>query len=252
MGAFSGKVALVTGAAGGIGRQSALAFARKGATVVVADVSVAGGEETVAMIKDLGTEAMFVKVDVSQADQVEALIDGIVATYGHLDFAHNNAGIEGTLAPCGECTVENWDRTIAINLTGVFNCCKYEVKHMAAQGGGAIVNTASVAGLVGFANLPAYCASKGGVVQLTKAMALEYATANVRVNAVCPGVIKTDMVDRITGGDAAAEASFTALEPVGRMGKPEEIADAVVYLCSDEASFVTGVPFPVDGGLIAQ
>jgi len=232
MGEFDGKVALVTGAAGGIGRASALAFAKKGARVVVADVMVAGGEETVAMIKAAGGEATFVKCDVSKADEVKAMVDAAVATYGRLDFAHNNAGIEGVMGPCGECTEENWDKTIAINLTGVFLCSKYEVAQMLKQGGGAIVNTASIAGLVGFPGLPAYCASKGGVVQLTKTMALEYATSNIRVNAVCPGVIKTEMIERITGGDAAAEAQFTALEPVGRMGLPSEIADAVACTCA--------------------
>ena len=247
-----GKVALVTGAGSGIGRQSALAFARAGAKVVVSDIVIEGGEETVRMIKDAGGEAMFVKCDVSKVDDVKALIDKVIASYGKLDCAHNNAGIEGMMAPCTECTEENWDRTIAINLTGVFLCCKYELPHMVEQGGGVIVNTASVAGLVGSAGLPAYCASKGGVVNLTRALALEHAMNKIRINAVCPGVIHTPMIDRLTGNDAEAAAAFTAMEPVGRMGEPEEIAAAVVWLCSDEASFVTGVPFPVDGGFVAQ
>lgn len=249
---LKGKVALVTGAGSGIGRQSALAFARAGAKVVVSDIVIEGGEETVRMIKDAGGEALFVKCDVSKVDDVKALIDRVIATYGKLDCAHNNAGIEGMMAPCTECTEENWDRTIAINLTGVFLCCKYELPHMVEQGGGVIVNTASVAGLVGSAGLPAYCASKGGVVNLTRALALEHAMNNIRINAVCPGVIHTPMIDRLTGNDAEAAAAFTAMEPVGRMGEPEEIAAAVVWLCSDEASFVTGVPFPVDGGFVAQ
>jgi NAD(P)-dependent dehydrogenase (short-subunit alcohol dehydrogenase family) len=249
---FKGKVALVTGAASGIGRESALAFARAGAKVVCADVTQDAGEETVKMIKDMGGDATFVKCDVSQDAQVKALVDKAVELYGHLDFAHNNAGIEGAMGFCKECTEENWDRTIAINLKGVFLCCKYEIPYLIKNGGGAIVNTASVAGLVGFPGLPAYCASKGGVVQLTKTLALEVATENIRVNAVCPGVIKTPMIDRLTNDDPAALKSFTDMEPVGRLGSPAEIADVVVYLCSDEASFVTGVPMPVDGAFIAQ
>lgn len=252
MGSFDGKVALVTGAAGGIGRESALAFARKGAKVVVSDVTVDGGEETVQMIKDMGGEAIFVKADVSKQAEVQALVDKAVETYGRLDFAHNNAGIEGAPAPCADCTLENWDKTIAINLTGVFYCCKAEVAQMLKQGGGAIVNTASVAGLVGFAGIPAYTASKHGVNGLTKQIALDYAKAGIRVNSVCPGIIHTAMIDRFTGGDPAALEAMTASEPIGRLGKPSEVADAVVYLCSDEASFVTGINMPVDGAFVAQ
>ena len=252
MGSFDGKVALVTGAAGGIGRESALAFARKGAKVVVSDVTVDGGEETVQMIKDMGGEAIFVKADVSKQAEVQALVDKAVETYGRLDFAHNNAGIEGAPAPCADCTLENWDKTIAINLTGVFYCCQAEVRQMLKQGGGAIVNTASVAGLVGFAGIPAYTASKHGVNGLTKQIALDYAKAGIRVNSVCPGIIHTAMIDRFTGGDPAALEAMTASEPIGRLGKPSEVADAVVYLCSDEASFVTGINMPVDGAFVAQ
>lgn len=252
MGSFDGKVALVTGAASGIGRESALAFARKGAKVVVADITVDGGEATVKMIKDAGSEALFVKADVSKWADVQALVDTTVATYGRLDFAHNNAGIEGMANPCAECTEENWDKTIAINLTGVFYCCKAELPQMLKQGGGAIVNTASVAGLVGFAGIPAYTASKHGVNGLTKQIALDYAKENIRVNSVCPGIIHTPMIDRFTGGDPAVLAAFTSTEPVGRLGEPSEVADAVVYLCSDEASFVTGINMPVDGAFVAQ
>lgn len=249
---FEGKVALVTGASSGIGRASALAFAREGAKVIVADVLVEGGEETVRMIKEAGGEALFVKTDVSKASEVENLIHKAVETYGRLDCASNNAGIEGKSAPTADCTEENWDRTININLKGAWFCMKYEIPQMLKQGGGAIVNTASVAGLVGFQGLPAYSASKGGIIQLTRVAALEYAKAGIRVNAVCPGVIRTSMVERLQGGQAEAEAGFIAMEPVGRMGKPEEIAEAIVWLCSDAASFVTGHPMVVDGGLVAQ
>ena len=252
MGLLDGKVALVTGAASGIGRQSALAFAREGAKVVVSDVTVDAGEETVDMIKKAGGEATFVKADVANQADVQALIAKAVDTYGRLDCAHNNAGIEGAPSPCGECTEENWDKTIAINLTGVFYCCKAEIAQMLKQGGGAIVNTASVAGLVGFAGIPAYVASKHGVNGLTKNIALDYAKENIRINSVCPGVIHTPMIDRFTGGDPEAMAAMVATEPVGRLGKPEEIADAVVWLCTDRASFVTGINLPVDGGFIAQ
>ncbi len=247
---FEGKVALVTGAASGIGRASALAFAREGAKTVVADVLVEGGGETVWIIKESGGDALFVRTDVSKAAEVETLIQKIVETYGRLDYAHNNAGIAGADAPTADCTEENWDHTIAINLKGVWLCMKYEIPQMLKQGGGAIVNTASTAGLVGLEGSPAYCASKGGVIQLTRAAALDYAKAGIRVNAVCPGVIRTPMVERLVGTEA--EAGLIAMEPIGRMGKPEEVAEAVVWLCSDAASFVTGNAMPVDGGLVAQ
>ncbi|MDI6900906.1 MAG: SDR family oxidoreductase [Anaerosomatales bacterium] len=249
---LTGKVALVTGAASGIGRESALAFARAGAKVVVSDVMVEGGEETVAMIRDGGGDAIFVQCDVSREDDVKALVARTVEAYGRLDCAHNNAGIEGMAGPCVECTEENWDRTLGINLKGVWWCAKYEIPEMLKVGGGAIVNTASVAGLVGFAGIPAYTASKHGVVGLTKAIALDYATQNIRCNAVCPGVIHTPMIERFTGGDPEALKGMEAMEPVGRLGKPSEIADAVVYLCSDEASFITGAALPVDGAFVAQ
>lgn len=249
---LNGKVTVVTGAASGIGRASALAFARAGAKVVCADVTVDAGEETVKMIKDMGGDAIFVRCDVTQDSEVKAMVDKAVATYGRLDCAHNNAGIEGIAGPCVQCTEENWDKTIAINLKGVFLCCKHEIPEMLKVGGGAIVNTSSVAGLVGFGGIPAYTASKHGVAGLTKTIALDYATENIRCNAVCPGVINTPMIERFTGGDPEAMKGMTATEPVGRLGEPSEVADAVVYLCSDEATFVTGIAMPVDGAFVAQ
>ena len=247
---FEGKVALVTGAASGIGRASALAFARDGAKAVVADILAEGGEETVRIIKETGGDALFLRADVSKAAEVETLIQKIVETYGRLDYAHNNAGIAGADAPTADCTEENWDQTIAVNLKGVWLCMKYEIPQMLKLGGGAIVNTASTAGLVGLEASPAYCASKGGVVQLTRAAALDYAKAGIRVNAVCPGVIRTPMVEHLVG--TQAEAGLIAVEPIGRMGKPNEVAEAVVWLCSDAASFVTGIAMPVDGALVAR
>ena len=246
------RVALVTGGSAGIGRASALAFAREGAKVVVSDIDVAGGEETVKMIGKAGGGAIFVKADVSNAIEVEALINKAIETYGRLDYAHNNAGIPGIVAPTTECTEENWDRVININLKGVWLCMKYEIPQMLKQGGGAIVNTASVLGLVGEEDMPAYVASKHGVVGLTKAAALEYATAGIRVNAVCPGVIRTPGAERLIAEDPQWEGLRLAEHPIGRLGTPLEVAEAAVWLCSDAASFVTGLVMAVDGGYTAR
>ena len=246
------RVALVTGAATGIGRAAALAFADEGANVVVADIDDERGNKVAAEVEALGVEAMFVHADISRRDEVDELVNRTVERFGRIDYAFNNAGIEGTPAPADECTHENWDRTIATNLTGVFSCMHAEIPKMLAQGGGAIVNNASVAGLVGFAGIPAYTASKHGVVGLTRNAALDYATRNIRVNAVCPGVIDTEMVGRFTHHDAEAMRDLTKTEPIGRLGTPEEIADAVVWLCSERASFVTGQAIAVDGGFVAQ
>ena len=251
-GRLSGKVALVTGASSGIGRASALAFAREGAKVVVSDVNVDGGQETVRLIKGNSGEAIFVKTDVSQAAEVEALIRQTVAAYGRLDCAHNNAGVEGALVTTAEYTEEEWDRVLSINLKGAWLCLKYEIALMLSQRGGSIVNTASGLGLVGLAMYPAYVASKHGVIGLTKTAALECAKSGIRVNAICPGVIQTPMIDRVLTRHPQLAELLTATEPVGRLGKPEEIAEAAVWLCSDAASFVTGHAMAVDGGYLAQ
>jgi len=251
-GVVAGKVALVTGASSGIGRATALAFAREGAKVVVADVTVEGGEETVAQVKKAGGEAIFVKTDVSKAVEVEALVAKAVATYGQLDCAHNNAGIAGKAKTVVDDTDDNWDRILAINLKGVWLCMKYEIAHMLRQGGGAIVNTASGAGLIGVRRVGAYVASKHGVVGLTKTAALEYAKAGIRVNCVCPGPIDTPMLQGIGGSNQVVIERMVTAQPGGRLGQPAEIAEAVVWLCSDAASFVTGLPMPVDGGYTAQ
>ena len=252
MGELNGKVAIVTGASAGIGKAAAFALSAAGASVVVADVDHVRGEQTAQEIRDKGANAIFVRTDVADDDSVAAMVERAVEEFGGLDLAYNNAGIEGSPAITHECTPENWDRTIRVNLTGVWSCMRHEIPRMLARGGGSIVNCASVAGLVGFATIPAYTASKHGIIGLTKTAALEYAEQGVRVNAVCPGVIDTEMVERFTGHQPDVEAAMIATEPVGRMGHPEEIADAVVWLCSPRASFVTGQAIAVDGGFVAR
>lgn len=247
---FKNKVALVTGGASGIGRATALAFAKKGAKVAVADWKE--NDELVNLIRELGSEAIFIKCDVSKTDDVKAMVAQTIAAFGRLDYAFNNAGIEGASAPTQDCTEENWDKTIGVNLKGVWLCMKYEIPEILKQGKGAIVNCASVAGMIGFAGLPAYVASKHGIVGLTKTTALECATQGIRVNVVCPGVIQTPMIDRLTGKTKEGIERFKGFEPIGRFGLPEEIANAVVWMCSDEASFVTGHVMAVDGGFTAQ
>ena len=245
------KVALVTGASSGIGRATALVFAREGARVVVADLNVVGGQETVQLVKAAGGEAVFVETDVAQAASVEAMVQTALDTYGRLDCAHNNAGVEGVLSRTAEQTEQDWEPVIRINLKGVWLCMKYEIPHMVQQGSGAIVNTASGAGLIGVKRMAAYVASKHGVIGLTKTAALEYAKSGVRVNAVCPGVIQTAMVERVSGRRPDVLEKMIAAEPIGRSGQPEEIAESVVWLCSDAASFVTGHAMAVDGGAVA-
>ncbi|HET6915116.1 MAG TPA: SDR family oxidoreductase [Acidimicrobiales bacterium] len=252
MGELSGKVAFVTGGSAGIGRAAAMALAAEDAAVVVADVDSARGSEVATEIRDKGGRALFVRTDVSDDAQVAAAIAETVRAFGGLDLAFNNAGIEGAQAITHECTPENWTRTLTVNLTGVWQCMRHEIPAMLKRGGGSIVNNSSVAGLVGFNGIPAYAASKHGILGLTKTAALEYAEQGIRVNAVCPGVIDTEMIERFTGHQPDFEAALLATEPVGRLGRPEEIADAVVWLCSSRASFVTGQAIAVDGGFVAR
>jgi NAD(P)-dependent dehydrogenase (short-subunit alcohol dehydrogenase family) len=247
---FKDKVIIVTGSTFGIGKSTAIAFAQRGAKVVLSDWME--DEGTLSTIKENGSDAIFVKCDVSNEDDVRKLVAETIAKYGRLDFAFNNAGIEGTPAPAADCSNDNWDRTININLKGVWYCMKYQIPEMLKSGGGVIVNNASIAGLVGFGGLPAYVASKHAVVGLTKNVALDYAKQNIRVNAVCPGVIHTPMIDRFTGGDPKAIEQLVAAKPMGRVGQPEEIADTVVFLCSNAASFITGQAIAVDGGWTTQ
>lgn len=249
---FGGKVALITGATSGIGKATAQAFALCGARVVVSGINEAEGQAVVDQIKRNDGEAVFVQADVTSQEDVDHLIQETLSTYGRLDYAFNNAGIEGVTALTAESTEENWERVLSVNLTGVWRCMKAEIPHMLANGGGAIVNCSSVAGLVGFAGSAPYVASKHGIIGLTKSAALEYAALGIRINAVCPGVIDTPMVERVTHDNPEMEQQLISQEPIARMGTPEEIADAVLWLCSDSASFVVGHPLVVDGGMIAH
>ncbi|WP_436911995.1 SDR family NAD(P)-dependent oxidoreductase [Halosimplex marinum] len=276
MNGLAGKTALVTGAGSGIGRASALRFAEEGANVVVADIDTDGGRETVDLIEDAGGDAVFVEVDVSDTESVERMVDAAVETYGGLDFAHNNAGILTDFVETTGISEANWDRIVDINLKGIWACMKAELPVMERQGGGAIVNTASEAGLVGMGGLSSYSASKHGVVGLTKSVALEYAERGVRVNAIAPGPTKTNIQSGIVGDAGGssilgrirsivqmvkmalwsfrADFDTSAMRdvPMGRIAEPEEMAGAVAFLCSDDASYITGVTIPVDGGQAAD
>lgn len=252
MGELEGKVAIVTGASAGIGLAAAQALAGQGAHVVLADVQDERGSREAEAIRELGGVAMYVHCDVSRDADVASLVDHCVQRFGRLDMAFNNAGIEGETGLTAQCSDDNWNRVLAVNLTGVWQCMRHEIPAMLDSGGGSIVNCSSIAGLVGFAGVPAYVASKHGIVGLTRTAALEYATQGIRVNAVCPGVIKTEMIDRFVGDDPQALAQLVQGEPIGRMGEPREIADAVVWLCSHRSSFVTGQAIAVDGGFVAR
>lgn len=246
------KIALITGASSGIGRAAALLFAREGARLVLADVDVTGGEETGQMVTDKGGEAIFVRTDVSQAAQVEALVQRAVGEYGRLDCAFNNAGIAGLPVRMAEVPEDDFDRIMAVNVKGVWLCMKHEIPQMMAQGGGAIVNTASVAGLVGSHSLPIYGASKHAVVGMSKTAAVEYARKNIRVNCVCPAVIRTPMATGGLGEHSPFLDAAIAANPSRRLGEASEVAAAVLWLCSDAASFTTGAALTVDGGFTAQ
>ena len=250
---LDGKIALITGCGSGIGRATALKFAREGALVTCADIDPKSGETTVAMVRDAGGKAEFIQTDVSDANQVQTLIGKIVTAHGRLDCAFNNAGIEGDVIEAHESSERNFDRLMAINVKGVWLCLKYEIRQMLKQGGGAIVNTASVAGLSGFPALSLYVASKHAVVGLTKSAALECAQGGVRINAVCPGPVDTPMMERIGSNEGRpGRKDFEAFVPMRRYAEPREIAQTVTWLCSSEASYVTGVAMPVDGGMVAS
>jgi NAD(P)-dependent dehydrogenase (short-subunit alcohol dehydrogenase family) len=252
-GNFAGKVAFVTGAASGIGRAAALAFAREGASVVVADVSEPGNQETVRLVEELGGLALSVPCDVTNSADVKAALAKTIESFGRLDFAFNNAGIEPKkAAPTADYDEDEWNRIIDVNLRGVFLCMKHEIPLILKQGGGAIVNTSSGAGVIGIKGSPAYTAAKHGLLGLTRAAALDYAMQNIRINAVCPGYIDTPMMGRYTGGTPEGRAKVIGEEPIGRMGKPEEIAAAVVWLCSDAAAFMVGHAMVIDGGQTIQ
>ena len=252
-GLLDGKSALITGGGGGIGRATALAFAREGARVAVADANEAAAQETVALLNRGGGQAMTLTGDVTDAKAVETSVQSVVAAYGRLDCAFNNAGIAGFQVGATGAKTADWseaafDRMIAVNLKGVWLCMKHELTQMVAQGGGAIVNTASIAGLIGLPTSSGYVAAKHGVVGLTKTAALEYAADNIRVNAVCPGYIETQMTQETM---RRRGEQIMSMVPFHRMGKPEEIAEMVVWLCSERASFVSGAAYNVDGGYMA-
>jgi NAD(P)-dependent dehydrogenase (short-subunit alcohol dehydrogenase family) len=248
---FAGKVAFVTGAASGIGRATAIAFARAGADVAVADVAERGNAETATAIETLGTRALPLQCNVGSSSDVERALATTMDAFGRLDIAFNNAGIEQPVKATADLSEDEWDRLVAINLRGVFVCMKHEIPLMLREGGGAIVNTSSGAGVKGFKGQAAYAAAKHGVIGLTKSAALDYADRGVRVNAICPGIIDTEMMDRFTESTDTGRERVIAQEPIGRMGSPDEIASAVVWMCSDDAGFLVGHALVMDGGQTA-
>ncbi len=248
---LNNKIALVTGGASGIGQATVRLFAREGAKVAIADVQIDAGREAVDQVKQAGGEAVFLECDVTKSNDVEKLVADCVETFGRLDCAFNNAGILGEMGKTADCSEENYDRLMSVNLKGVWLCMKYEIRRMLEQGGGVIVNTASNAGMKGQPELPVYGAAKAAIVQLTRTAALEYVRSGIRINCINPGLIWTPMVKRQTADHPGAVEKFSEELPIGRLGKPEEIGEAVVWLCSDAASYVTGHAMNVDGGVLA-
>ena len=248
---FSGQVALVTGGASGIGRSTAIAFAAQGLKVVVADLDKVGGEETITTIKAAGGDALFVPCNVTREEDVQQLLEKTISAFGRIDYAFNNAGVDIEKGRLVDGTVEEFDIVMGVNVKGVWLCMKHQIPYMIAQGGGSIVNTSSVAGLGAAPKMSIYSASKHAVIGLTKTAAMENAKKNIRVNAVCPAVIETEMYLRAMEDDPKKSEYVTTMHPVGRIGQPEEIASAVLYLCSDGAAFITGHALPIDGGMMA-
>jgi NAD(P)-dependent dehydrogenase (short-subunit alcohol dehydrogenase family) len=240
--------ALVTGAAAGIGRASAVALAAAGAAVVIADLDEDGGRETVRLVEAAGGRAQFVVTDVASGGDVRRAVETVVDNFGSLDWAVNNAGVDGAMAKTGDYDEQEFQRVLGINLIGVFLCMRYEIPHMLESGAGAIVNVASVAGLVGFPSLPAYVAAKHGVVGLTRAAALDHSADGLRINAICPGGIRTALAEGVFAQQPGMEEQLTSMHPIARLGTPDEVGRAVAWLCSDAASFITGTAIPVDGG----